>query len=93
MTTISEDEFFSRYRPVKNSISTENDAWDNTFFDTYGAEREHVRSVAQENPLRVWTLLECESGDRIVPGMHFVNCVGYFITEVPAENKEIEVLL
>ena len=54
-------------------------------FETFGADLETVRKANEANPDTVWTLVD--DGTRwgsIIPGMHWVNRMGYFITEVAA---------
>lgn len=52
-------------------------------FETYDEEYAYV--VAQP-PNRIWTLIDCDGHLCIISGWHFVNRLGYFISEVPTEE-------
>lgn len=85
---LTEDEFVDLYCPVRNHINP-NASFDwgggfGTLFETYGEEFDYVR---QQEPKFVWTLLSGEFGDHIANGMHFVNRLGYFLTEIPHDPK------
>ena len=74
----------AKYQPIKNHITGEDD----DKFETYGEELDYVRSVADTEPRRVWTLVDGEDGNLyIVDGYHFVNRVNYFITKEPLEGN------
>lgn len=80
-------EWQDKFRPVKNTvIENEEDRddapFDGCMFETFGPEFEHVRRVAAVRPDTVWTYVT-GNGDAIVEGFHWVNRMGYFITEVP----------
>ena len=73
------------YKPIVNwlddnaSFQNEND--EGIMFETYGAEVEFVKTV---NPANIWTYADGDDGGGyIFSGWHFVNRIGYFITEVP----------
>jgi hypothetical protein len=67
---ISYDKWIDQYKPI-------NDAY---MYETYGEE---VAIVKAQNPLTVWTLGNAGEGDYIQSGMHFVNRIGYYISEIP----------
>ena len=74
---------FLKFKPMKNHLA-KNAGWNGWLFETYGKEMAYVKSVAPE---KVWTLLDVDGGLYISSGYHFVNRVGYFVTEVPwSEN-------
>lgn len=82
------DTWFDTYKPVINEISGngEDGPFNGTMFETYGPEFEHIQ---QADPNHVWTYVNGDQGeDVIVAGKHFVNRMGYFITEVPWETGE-----
>lgn len=60
-------------------------------FGTNGDDWEAVSAAADRDPMCVWTLLECDGIGYVVSGIHFVNREGYFITEVPAANMDMEI--
>src|SRR5208337_1464498 len=66
------------YRPITNKFEPEG-PFDGTMFETYGKEYEFVRAA---KPQHVWTYLTGDNNELIiVPGAHFINRIGYFITE------------
>ena len=77
------DAWETKYQPIKNHITGEDD----DKFETYGEELDYVRSIADTEPRRVWTLVDGEDGNLyIVDGYHLVNRVNYFITKEPLEG-------
>ena len=92
MTQITVEQFYNDYQPLKNPFY-ENASWDGCMLETYGKELEHVKTVFQYAPRRVWTVLDCDGKTILASGFHFVNRIGYVITENPApEGLDIEVL-
>ena len=83
---LTEDQFFDQFKPIKNHFDA-NASYDGHMFETYGQEYEFVNEQLKVNPLKVWTLVEgCDDDNLyITEGWHFVNRLGYFVTEVPAE--------
>ena len=77
------DQWEEKYKPINNPFS------ENNLFETFGEEYDFVERV---NPLNIWTLVDGEDGTYIVEGLHYVNRVGYFVTGVPHNNEEIEIL-
>jgi hypothetical protein len=82
------DEFEAKYKPQVNHILGETNAPMNGWmYETFEEEYEYVMSVHEKEPGRVWTVL---SGDEYLigfaSGWHWVNRIGYIITEVPVED-------
>ena len=50
-------------------------------FETYGHDHTYVLSVNAKDPSRIWTWVDCEGGMVVVSGYHYVNRMGYFISE------------
>jgi hypothetical protein len=74
------DEWFDIYKPIPNNIDT-NASFDGHMFETYGAEVEFVKKA---DPAYIWTYGDGDDGGSYVwNGWHFVNRIGYFITEIP----------
>jgi len=72
------------YKPVLNETNP-HASFDGTMFETYGPELEFVRS---SQPDHVWTYVTGDNNeDIIVAGFHFVNRMGYFITEFPWKDE------
>lgn len=75
------EEFEEQFKPIPNHFH-ENDTA--LHFETYGEEDEFVRTFIEQN--RVWTYTDVGSGTVISEGYHWVNRLGYFVTEVPWEE-------
>jgi len=88
------EEWEATYKPITNHIdsnaSFQNEDGQGIMFETYGAELEFVK---QQNPLCVWTYGDGDDGGSYIwNGYHFVNRLGYFVTEVPfPANTTIQV--
>jgi len=77
MVEISFEEFVGQYKPEINKFEPDA-SFDGYMFETFGEELEYVQEKAKVG--HVWTLVEDE-GMSIVYGYHFVNRLGYFVTE------------
>ena len=89
---LTEDQFHREYQPQQNPFDN-NASWDGCMLETYGKELEHVKTVFQYAPRRVWTVLDCDGKTILASGFHFVNRIGNVITENPVlEGLYIEVL-
>jgi hypothetical protein len=82
------DAWDKKYQPIKNHFTQKQKGeFVEDKFETYGQELDYVRSVADTEPRRVWTLVDGEDGNLyIVDGYHLVNRVNYFITKEPLEG-------
>ena len=80
---ISWKRFEKEFPLIKNHLDP-HAAFEGCMFETYGKELEFVNSLAGTN--RVLTIVDGD-GDKleISTGYHFVNRVGYLITEKPYE--------
>ena len=76
----------NEFKPLINYID-ENSSFDQTMFETYGDEVEHVNDMActPDTKHTVWTYIDGEDGTYIVDGYHYVNRIGHFITEKSAD--------
>lgn len=101
MAIQSEDIFYAKYHPEFNQVLLRTKAkginpediapYGGCMYETYGEELARVKEVAKENPKRIWTVIDGDSGDlTIVAGFHFINRLGYLITEEEYENIEEE---
>jgi len=77
--TMSFDEWFDEFRPIDNPYNP-----DSQMFETFGDEVEMVQNA---NPGAVWTLLDVDGKLIIGEGFHYVNRIGYYITEVVRTNE------
>ena len=83
------DEFIDTYKPVTNHLD-DNAAFDGWMFETYGVENDYVNTINKTDACRVWTIIDSE-GLAIIAGKHWVNRIGYLITEIPWEDENIEI--
>jgi hypothetical protein len=88
---MTEDEWYKTYKPIKNHIDT-NASFDGYMFETYDEEVEFVKS---QDPAHIWMYGDGDDGGGYIwNGWHFVNRIGYFITEVPCPaDVTIQVLI
>ena len=70
-------EFSDFFKPIRNIFSNDPDQ---QMYETYGAELDFIMHAKPNN---VWTYLQTDEGSVTVEGVHYVNRLGYFITEVP----------
>lgn len=73
-------EFEVLFKPETNKFSKDPSQ---QMYETYGQELEHVQRF---DPHYVWTYLDVEGGAGTYNGFHYVNRIGYFITEIPWED-------
>ena len=79
------------YKPIPNHIdenaSFQDDNNVGIMFETYGDE---VAFVKKADPAHIWTYGDGDDGGGYIwSGWHFVNRLGYFITEVPCPEDVI----
>lgn len=82
MAQIKYEDFLGRFRPVANHVFPDR-GYDGRLFETFGPEVQHVLN---QDPKRVWTLLDCDGCSVIAAGRHSVNRLGYFVCEVPCDG-------
>lgn len=87
---MTHEEWEEEYVPVKNHLD-DNASFDGCMFETY--DEEFVEVLRNADDKRVWTYVEGDEGLYIIPGLHFVNRLGYLITEKPYTDETIEVKL
>jgi hypothetical protein len=88
MITLNYDDWFEKYKPIKNTI-TKNSSYGGTMFETFGDDLDFIKSQLNN---QIWTLLSVEDEEFwIIPGFHWVNRMGCFVTEIPWELKNIQV--
>ena len=85
------EEWEATYKPITNHIdsnaSFQNESGSGIMFETYGDEYNFVNS--QEDPACIWTYGDGDDGGSYIwNGYHYINRLGYFITEVPAPSEE-----
>ena len=91
---MSFDEWLKTYKPIANHLdenaSFQNENDEGIMFETYGDEVEFVKS---QDPAKIWMYGDGDDGGGYIwSGWHFVNRIGYFITEVPCPaDTEIQI--
>lgn len=88
--TITYEKFVETYKPIKNHI-IQDAPYNGCMFETYGNQLKYIKESGHTDK-HVWTLLECNNEEFwIVPGYYIINRLGYFITEIPWESKNMQV--
>jgi hypothetical protein len=80
-----------KYMPIVNDLNADA-PYDGYMFETYGKELDTVHRIRGIAPRTVWTLID--TGRRrltISSGFHFVNRLGYFLTEKPCTDDFVDV--
>lgn len=81
---MSFEQWVEAYKPIKNTFN-ELAPYDGTMFETFGNELQYVKKADER---KVWTLIEGEENEWIlVNGFHYVNRIGYAITEVAFDER------
>lgn len=82
------------FKPIKNHLddnaSFQDENGEGIMFETYGDD---VAFVKSQDPAKIWTYGDGDDGGSYIwSGWHFINRIGYFITEVPCpENTTIQI--
>lgn len=84
LVEMSLDEWLDTYKPIPNHF-TPHAAFDGTMFETFGEELEYINSISPEF---IWTWIEGDGGSYIIDGRHFVNRLGYFVSEYARTNDK-----
>lgn len=92
-TEMSEDDWITQYKPQPHPTGKGN-GYDygegSTLIDTSGEDRAYL----DQTPLtRIWSVIEGDEGQVIVAGRHWVNCLGWIVTEQAWAHDMIEVVL
>jgi hypothetical protein len=80
-------EWENKFKPIKNHFRNDPDE---TTFETYGEE---VEFITKQDNKYVWTWIQGDMSDLVVAGYHYVNRLGYYITEVPWDDENDYALL
>jgi hypothetical protein len=75
------DKWEEKFKPIKNHLVNDPDQ---QMFETYGEEVDYVTKADNKY---VWTWIQGDMSDLIVAGYHYVNRLGYYITEVPWDDE------
>jgi len=89
----TEEDFDKKYTMDESVISKEFDADSQKgMLETFGDDLVLALKIAQETPMRVWTMIDGHSGLTLIQGFHVVNRVYYMITKEEAESEDEEYL-
>lgn len=87
------EQWIETYKPMHNHIAEYDAGFDGAMFETYGDECQFIQELVNTAPDTIWTLI---TGDRngwsIISGCHYVNRLGYFVSQVPfTHHMEIDI--
>ncbi len=86
MLTLHEDAFYEFFRPYRHPLSN-HDIWGGIGLETFGEDLELVKSLPAEY---LWTVVDGDGDQWILPGVHTVNRICYLITKTPHNWREVE---
>jgi hypothetical protein len=86
MLTLHEDAFYEFFRPYRHKDASHN-IWGGLGLETFGDDLELVKQLPVE---LVWSVVDGDGDQWILPGIHTVNRVCYLVTEVPHDWKDIQ---
>jgi len=75
-----------KYKPIQNFNGDK--GWNGTMFETYGEDLEFVAKTPDEF---VWTWVDGDEGTWLMSGFHWINRIGYFVTEKELEEDFLEI--
>ena len=77
------EEFQAKHHPLKNP--RHETALEGCLFDL---QADDLKFISQQSAATVWTLVEGDFGLSLIqPGFHFVNRLGYLVTQVPYDDQ------
>ena len=79
-------EWEARFKPKQNHFRDHEER----MFETYGEEWEYIQSL---DPKYVWTNVQGDMSDLLIPGVAYVNRLCYYVCEIPWENEDDVCLL
>lgn len=79
---------------MTNPNNDSDELFSGRMYETYGADLKAVQAMYEKDPSRVWTYLECDGVWVIASGFHYVNRMGYFLSEkgLPANVSSVDFL-
>lgn len=85
LVELTEDKFFQQFNPIKNHLNP-HASYEGCMFETFDAELAEVKKTLATKPLNVWTIISADGDLIIIQGYHYVDRIGYLITELPAQE-------
>jgi len=86
MLTLHEDAYYEFFRPYRHPLS-HHDVWGGIGIETFGDDMALVMSLPATH---LWTVVDGDGDQWILPGIHTVNRICYLITEIPHDWREVE---
>jgi hypothetical protein len=87
MDRLTEDQWLEKFKPIDNHLIDDEGTYMGKMFETYGEELEFVLKILGDSPDKVWTITEDEGHWYLGAGYHYVNRIGYLITEVSHDGS------
>lgn len=84
---ITTEQLFETYKPIKNPVDN-TPSWDGCMFETFGVEHEFVMA---QDPNHIWSIVESDGNIEVTNGYHYVNAIGYLISEVASPDDFVVV--
>ena len=85
LVELTEDQFFAQFKPIRNHLNS-NASYEGCMFETFDAELAEIKQTLAIKPLNIWTIVNVDGEMIISQGYHYVDRVGYLITEIPAQE-------
>ena len=84
---IDEDTFIERFRPKPNHLDFTGGFDFGEGCCLFSSAGKDVKYVLAQRPNTIWTVVEGDDGQLVIEsGLHFVNRLGYLVTDVPRED-------
>lgn len=80
------EDFSKSFTLIKNPASNSEGEPASCMFETDGEDFQFIMSQPRN---RVWTLIEEDGIQWLDPGLHYVNCLGYFITQEEWSDEDL----
>jgi hypothetical protein len=91
--TLTDDQWYDTYKPVTNPTGDSGYFVDDDCLVFDWTVPADLAAIEAAGPMHVWTYMDDDDGEPcIMPGMHRINRIGYMITEVPHDDKNINVV-
>ena len=84
-TTFHEDVFYEYFRPFRHSAAQFN-IWGDHGLETFGEDLALAQNYA---PDHVWTVVDGDRDQWIIPGLLYVNRICHLLTELPHNVAQI----
>ena len=85
--TPTTDDWKKKYTPVENTYARNGWGWDDKchMFETFGIELDFIK---RQDPKTVWTLVDEDGKTYLIAGIHWVNRLGYVVSEEPWSDPD-----